>query len=451
MTNMMNAKKKNIKCTMCQKLFKTIQSRDEHLAMKHHPQLGQQLQSSARRSRRGGGRPRGGAPMSVGVSIRGQPSPLTRLSGTDILTKIDDISGYVYGSEIFSELIVPGLFPRLALVARTFQKVIYHKITVRIVPQISTTTSGGYVAAFVADPADDTPQGDALVSHLISQRASQAQKWWQNSVINIPLTNTMYFTSRGVDVREYSPGKFLIASTGKPSQVGSLVVYVDWDVSLSVATLERLADVEPNPTLQENLYLKKGSQGLYRMSGSDLVYAKDLLLAYKGYKYFELPYPVFVQDGETQAAANVKACFYMVRNDTSGFTLASSLQDNGMKYNSFSDTLIIKEGTVVSPIVTSVNRQASLLTGQFKEAPMHLPRPSDEQLQGVFKSLMEYPGSWDTFQKEHPTLVLPFVQTLEQLSSSELTESSTLSFPSKMKPLSGLKKLLKRTSSQENL
>lgn len=294
--------------------------------------------------------------------MRGAGNSITNLSGSDVLFKIENIT-QPFGTNLFGELVVPGLFRRLARVASTFQKIRYNRLTLRIVPQVSTTTSGGYICAFIADPADVPPVGADLVDHLISQKSSVANKWWQNATVSVPLGGSWYYTSRGVDVREYSPGSIVVASTGQSSQLGSLIVYAEWDVSLSIPTIERTADVTKEYLLKNDVYLRAGFEGLFAKVGTEWKSEATFILEdSEDAVAYELPTPVYVQDGAAISTATIKVCFWMIRTGTT-FSLGTTYKDKGMANNALSDTLLLRAGTKVEPRASELNQQATLLTG----------------------------------------------------------------------------------------
>lgn len=285
-----------------------------------------------------------------------------------------------YGNVLFSELVVPGLFPRLAKVASTFQRIRYNKLVLRIVPQVSTTASGGYVCAFVADPADEIPEGEQSVSHLISQRGSVANKWWQNSTYPITLPQQWYYTSRGVDVREYSPGSINVVSTGESSQPGSLIVYAEWNVSLMTPTIERENDVSKAVLLKHDVYLRKGYEGLFaKVNGKFEANVKFFFDEVPDVKAYKLPNPAYVQDGADVASSLIKVCFYLIRTGNT-VTLGTTSTEAGMGNNALSDTLLLQEGTVLEPVQPQLNRLAPLLTGPTMAEPTDLSRECLERL-----------------------------------------------------------------------
>lgn len=133
------------------------------------------------------------------------------------------------------------MLARLDVQASAYQRIKWLSLKFRISPQISTAVSGGYVAAFVQDPTDIVPDGEAGLNALTSQSHSVTKKWWEDSIINAPMPQELLFTNiTGSELRWSSPGQFVLASDGKATSAGSLTVYLDWSVELSVPSLEKV-------------------------------------------------------------------------------------------------------------------------------------------------------------------------------------------------------------------
>lgn len=169
------------------------------------------------------------------------------------------------GTSIAAEVpFLPTSLPRLERVCEAFQRVTYHKLTFRISPQVSTNTSGGYIAAFIGDVSDKIQNHAHGLSKLTSQQGSKTCKWWESTTVSYSPTKDLFYTSVSLqDMRLSSPGKFVLAVDGAASQEGGCTVYVDWDVTLSGPSLEEDEPEGRPPTLLRPLVFKAGSAGIY--------------------------------------------------------------------------------------------------------------------------------------------------------------------------------------------
>lgn len=192
-------------------------------------------------------------------AVRGRQSDSAAMSGVDRVFHGTISADKRSGSVVCDLLVTPGLFKRLAVVARAYQKVRYLSLRFRIEPQVSTTTSGGYVAAFIRDPTDDVKDIDVLTS----QQGSMTTKWWQSSVIPAQIPQRDFFTSDSVEVREYSPGRLLMMVDGAATQAGSVTIFAEWSVRLSLAGLEKPGTVSKDIVALDDWWTQAGHIGLF--------------------------------------------------------------------------------------------------------------------------------------------------------------------------------------------
>lgn len=181
-------------------------------------------------------------------------------SGTDRLAHIEDISTLSPTSVPLSFPITAQSVPRLEKIAEAFQRIIFLTLTIRVVPQVSTATSGGYVAAFVSDVTDDIPPTENGLSKLTSQAGACTKKWWESASVRAALSHDLLYTSFSIqDPRLSSPGRFVLGVDGRATQRGSMTVFLDWKVRLSVPSLEGPETEESKiPVLQYELWTKAG-------------------------------------------------------------------------------------------------------------------------------------------------------------------------------------------------
>lgn len=205
--------------------------------------------------------------MSASLRVKNAALDQATASGSDRLFHMDDVSKLVSGSTVCEIAINAGSFGRLSVLSRAYQRVEFVRLNIQVTAFSPTTTGGGYVCAFVADPDDATPDAN-LLQWLTAQQGSVTTKWWQNSTIQCRPARQWYFTSPGVEVREFSPGRFVLAVDTRATQVTGVTVWAHWTVRLSKATLESAPTIKSCVALRD-LYTQNGHKGLFYKDGQD--------------------------------------------------------------------------------------------------------------------------------------------------------------------------------------
>lgn len=251
-----------------------------------------------------------GAPINTPSTVRGNASDLARMSGTDRVFSQDITPKTPARSKLAEIIIVPGVFKRLSMAARAFQRIRYVNMRFEVETQISTGTSGGYVFAFVRDPADEVEDIDSLTA----QRGSVTTKWWQSASVQGDGSNRLLYTSEGKEIREYSPGKLVVFSDGAPTQNGNFTVFCKWSVELSVPSLENPAEVAVVYTTKFPWGASSGHQGFWAIKDGKAFSSKvkDLITPPAAIgSYWKLPYPAVV----TQDNGNVRSAHWAYVKD----------------------------------------------------------------------------------------------------------------------------------------
>lgn len=178
-----------------------------------------------------------------------------------------DISKLAELAIAFEQPLSPQSLPRLEKLSDAFQRIKYKRLAFRVVPQISTATSGGYVAAFVNDVTDRFTKGEKGLAKLTSMQGSKTCKWWENTTIVPPTSDDLFYTSGSAnDPRWSSPGKFVLGVDGKANQIGSLTVFLDWSVELCIPSLEGDDNTHSDiPELRYSVWTKDKEDGLWAL------------------------------------------------------------------------------------------------------------------------------------------------------------------------------------------
>lgn len=273
---------------------------------------------------------------------------------------INDVSTLSSTSIVIDAPFLPSSLPRLEKIAETFQRVKYHKLRFRISPQISTATSGGYVAAFIADVSDQYTNSEHGLSKLTSQYGSRTCKWWEDTTLTALCPPDLFYTSQSLtEPRSNAPGKFILAVDGKASQSGALTVYVDWDATFSGPSLEEDVPSGVIPTLQRALFFKAGSDGIYVRTAKD-TYNQDIRKALPGaqpgiYRFNGMRYM-----GKNEANAFTGIEGFNKMSVDSNFHAYPHDIDGQLSYNSFHSTMVADVGENLDYQETQVFRPRGL-------------------------------------------------------------------------------------------
>lgn len=350
------------------------------------------------------------------MSVVGRTTDTAVLTGVDRLATIPDISSFEAGKLITNVVVVPGVFARLKNVARSFQRIRYNYLRFRVEPQTSSATSGGYVSAFIRDPADVVPGGDELLPYLTAQKGSVTTKWWQNSVINPGTFPGLFYTSEGVEIREFSPGRFVLASDGKATQKGNLTVFAEWGVTLSVASLETDKAVVPVATILKNLYVRtkltelyfKNEKGEWKNSP-----ISEMISGAHADAEYRLPVPVAIQE----AADTVRTCWFVKATAADTLKLGRESPSDSISGN-LSEAMVLPKGLVIDTIDAApagfrVSASESTSTPKCSDSSMSSQPLSTQdlasslmQLTKLVSELCQQRASWE-LRDSHRSMASP--------------------------------------------
>lgn len=219
-------------------------------------------------------RARGGASVSTPFTHTTKGTAKIAIRGSDRLAKIPDIRGLGENSIGLATLISAESFQRLEKVASAYQRILFKKLSFRVVPMAPTNVSGGYVAAFVADPNDNVSNSSNALARLISQHGAKVTKAWESCTVNARNTHDLLYTSipRNGDARLYSPGQFVLGIdsriTSPTNQAVPVSIYADWSVELMVPSLEEEEGQILELIANSSFYCRNGHPGLWYDQGS---------------------------------------------------------------------------------------------------------------------------------------------------------------------------------------
>lgn len=214
------------KCEICQKKCKNGTALQQHKTAVH-PRAKKPSQK-VRRS--------GGGYRNAGIDIA--PSRIPPPKGCTItLSGEDRVDAFDVGSStnVFKMISIGvTVSNRLKAIASTFQRIKWVALTVRVTPQASTIINGGYVCGFIMDPSDQ----HITAADLSSTQGSQTKKWYETAILKMPPKPDLLYTSSSEEIRLQNPANFWIIGEGKPSSSLTVIVTMNWTVTLSQPTVE---------------------------------------------------------------------------------------------------------------------------------------------------------------------------------------------------------------------
>lgn len=279
--------------------------------------------------------------------------------------------------------------------AEAYQRVRFKKLVFRIVPMASTSSSGGFAAAFVADPTDVLGSGDDALDRLVAQKGSKITKIWQSTTVNGAILPDLLYTSEPPqgDQRLSSPGRLWVVIeskvTGLANAAVPLTVYCDWEVDFYVPSLEKgESGTTGSLVVQSTFFTRASNVGLWwsRSAGGDDPRSKipgiEFDVTYRTKQKYYLSY---------SKAGNFDK-FRMVNDVTHGVTLAPVDPDGKVLVEKTDiDQYVFEKGDVLTPVPTlnSVGveylchkMQRRLLQAQL---PPEIP-PLSKKLGGVLEN-----------------------------------------------------------------
>lgn len=162
------------------------------------------------------------------------------------------------------------MFPRLSQLAKSFQRIRYHRLRFEVVAAWPSTAAGSYVAGFVKDATDPVRPSSATSTLLAS--GGTAVKIWQSTEVVITSLPGLFYTSTAANSERWSsPGSFVASLLSRTAVPGSMQVYVHWDVTLSQPTYEAEGEGGDDGfvSVDVDVYSSNNNTYLSKRSGND--------------------------------------------------------------------------------------------------------------------------------------------------------------------------------------
>lgn len=140
------------------------------------------------------------------------------LTGEEVIALINVGSGSTPGQVIYNQLITPKSARRLGLLADCWQRVDWKRASLHLVALNGSTVQSGYTMGWLEDPEAQVPtDSSTIIPFLTALRSTTVRQNWVESTsgvqVSTPDKPEMY-TSRGSDLRRYSPGRLVVAVAG---------------------------------------------------------------------------------------------------------------------------------------------------------------------------------------------------------------------------------------------
>lgn len=249
-------------------------------------------------------------PLSYASTVRSNASGRSvTLTGTDRVQNVPMVKDHPDGSFLCIVRIEPAAFNRLSGPARAFQKITWNSLRFNIAPRVSTSSSGGYVAGFVADAGDALPEGEGGKQILTAQLGTVSSPIFKPSSFHVRLQRKAYYTSFAENPRFSSPGTFYIMVDGQANQEGGLVVTCDWSATLTVPGDNAEMELVPTLVFTHPAYIKEKDAG-YHLWGDGLTSAnayafsnlEEVLAKSPNAKVFKARYPITLSTSNSDSS-----------------------------------------------------------------------------------------------------------------------------------------------------
>uniref|UniRef100_A0AAT9JA00 Capsid protein n=1 Tax=Blattella germanica permutotetra-like virus 1 TaxID=3133504 RepID=A0AAT9JA00_9VIRU len=303
------------------------------------------------------------APVARNVSLVAKQQQGVGLSGSDRIMFIEDISTVKARSIVAQAPVVPSMFPRLKQVSRAFHRIRYLSLVFEVVPQVGTSTAGGYILSFVQDVTESVPNGEEGLRVLFSQKGAVAAVDWQPSTMRVGTTPDLYYTEWNADEPRWSsPGKIVLATDGKASQKGSVAIYCHWKVKLLTPEYELSVD-KGEVVVGQDIGMKAGSKNLgvgkdYEDDHNEATW-QEVLPGVKLGTVLKMPFVGRYLKNESNAVSGMVGFQYILRkSDSYVLPLDDSYQE--ITFLSFGSDLIIPKGTILQIVK---DKSENLITG----------------------------------------------------------------------------------------
>lgn len=206
-----------------------------------------------------------GAPVSQAARVKGVTGKSIREQGTDQLDLVNLDANYK--GIAMQVVFTPAVLPRLGQLAKSFQRIRYHRLRFEVITGCPSSAGGVYVTGFVKDATD--PMNKHTASSTLLASGGQAVKVWQSTEVVVTSLPDLFYTSGDPSEERWSsPGSFVVAFVASPDQAMTIQVFCHWDVSLSQPTYESREQGSGFLTALKDMYSSTTNKYLSVRSGT---------------------------------------------------------------------------------------------------------------------------------------------------------------------------------------
>jgi len=192
----------------------------------------------------------GYATKSVAHSVVASSACSTRVRGLSYIAKAITVSSSGTYNILAVSMLNPAWFQdRLGIMARTFDKYVYHSIKVTYVPNVGSSTNG-VIRMYVDRDAADPPADPNVPSYFMSAEGAVAGPAWEDLSLTMRRDSNekrTYFTNFTAvrDVHESEQFRVVVAGQGLPSStvLGDIIVEYDLELIAPVFAPTEIAPV----------------------------------------------------------------------------------------------------------------------------------------------------------------------------------------------------------------
>lgn len=159
------------------------------------------------------------------------------LEGEEVMATLN-VSTTTTGQVIYNVLVGPQSVARLRIMSGAFQRIDWKKASIRLVALNGSVVTSGYTMGFVEDPELQVPSTpSAVLPFLTALRKTTVRQAWVESESGLQVSvsdKPEMYTQLGSDVRRFSPGRIVIATTGNVGTNTTFMVMLRYKVRLFV-------------------------------------------------------------------------------------------------------------------------------------------------------------------------------------------------------------------------
>lgn len=159
------------------------------------------------------------------------------LNGEEVIATIN-VANTSIGEVVFSQLVTPQSVLRLRIMAGAFQRIDWKRASIHLVALNGSLVTSGYTMGFLEDPEISIPgTSSAVIPFLTALRKTTVRQAWVESESGVQVAmndKPEMYTQPGSDLRRWSPGRVVVATTGDVGATTTFMIMLKYHVRLFV-------------------------------------------------------------------------------------------------------------------------------------------------------------------------------------------------------------------------